>query len=212
MNNRVVAFIPPREGRGVQVCQPLAQQDGLAGEPWPSAYKAWGVRESPECGSTACAELYPWQEGMGCFLASSKAPPHQGLYAGNGKGLHSTHSACFSLGYSGAPISGQVWGQILFLCSSGPKHVLEQVMQQQTLLLLISCPGAAGNSLHILTSSDFCLVFRDSAGEPWPVASRTLVLFPKCWAGGRNGQRLGSALGAAPVRYTPSPGALHLSA
>lgn len=45
-----------------------------------------GVRVSPECGSTACAELYSWQAGMGCFLASSKAPPHQSLYVGNAKG------------------------------------------------------------------------------------------------------------------------------
>lgn len=44
-----------------------------------------GVRVSPECGSTACAELYSWQAGMGYFLASSKAPPHQSLHVGNAK-------------------------------------------------------------------------------------------------------------------------------
>lgn len=128
MNNRVGGFYPTQRGKR----SPGLSAPGTAGwAGWRALAKcsAWGVRGSPECGSTACAELYPWQEGKGCFLASSKAPPHQGLYAGNGKGLHSTHSACFSLGCSGAPISGQVWGQILFLCSSGPKHVLEQVMQ-----------------------------------------------------------------------------------
>lgn len=38
------------------------------------------------------------------------------------------------------------------------------------------------------------------------------VLFPKRGSGGRSGQRFGSAAGAAPIRYGPGQGALHLSA
>lgn len=101
---------------------------------------------------------------------------------------------------------------VLFLWSSGPEHVLEQVMKQQTSLLLIGSLGAAGNFLHILTPNDFCLVCQDSRGKPWLVANDILVLFPKCWAGGRNGQRFGRAVGAAPVHYVTTQGAFHLSA
>lgn len=87
-------FLSHPEMESRSVCRPPARRDGLAGEPRPSAEPV-GSRGSPGCGSAGCPEPYAWQAGTGRLLASSKAPPHQKLYVGNGKELHSTHSACF---------------------------------------------------------------------------------------------------------------------
>lgn len=82
-------------------------------------------------------------------------------------------------------------------------------MQQQTLVLLIGSPGAAGNLLHILTSNDFVL----SAGTVEVSHGQGQITPWGCFpGGGRDGQRFGSAFGAGPVHYVTTQGDFYLSA
>lgn len=95
-----VVFIPPRDGRGVCVCQPPAQQDGLAGEPWPSA----------QPGGQGVSTMWLQLPVQSCILGRqardvSWLPPklhHTSLFVGNGKGLHSTSQCMFLPGVVGS--------------------------------------------------------------------------------------------------------------